>query len=41
MIRKALTVVLVALALAGCGRKGDLEQPEGAKPTYPKTYPTR
>lgn len=40
----ALAVVLaavLALALSACGRKGDLEQPDGAKPTYPRTYPSR
>ena len=40
-MRRLVIIGLVALALAACGRKGDLEQPEGAKPTYPKTYPTR
>lgn len=33
--------IIAGLALAGCGKKGDLEQPENAKPTYPRTYPTR
>ena len=40
-IGAALLAVALALALAGCGKKGELEQPDGAKPTYPKTYPTR
>ena len=41
MIRRIAILAAVALALAACGKKGDLEQREGAKPTYPKTYPTR
>ncbi len=39
----AVTVCLLAaaLALSACGKKGDLEQREGVKPVYPRTYPTR
>lgn len=38
------TVMLVcalglALPLAGCGKKGDLEPPPGKKSEYPRTYP--
>jgi len=40
-MRRALILGFIALALVACGRKGDLEQPPGAKPTFPKTYPTR
>jgi hypothetical protein len=39
----AIFVLLLAaaLALSACGKKGDLEQREGVKPVYPRTYPTR
>lgn len=40
-MRRTLILAALALALAACGKKGDLEQPDGVKPTYPKTYPTR
>ena len=42
MIRRWLTV-LIALAVlagaAGCGKKGDLEDPEDEKVRYPRQYP--
>lgn len=34
-------VLAAALALSACGKKGELEQREGVKPVYPRTYPTR
>ena len=37
MIRSVLMAAALAVALAGCGRKGFPDQPEGA--TYPNTYP--
>ena len=44
-VRRAATVTVcilaAALALSACGKKGDLEQREGVKPVYPRTYPTR
>ncbi len=27
--------------VAACGKRGDLEPPEGQKQTYPRTYPSR
>jgi len=36
-----LALAVASLALAGCGKKGDPEHPDGAKPVYPRTYPTR
>ena len=30
-----------SLALAACGKRGDLEQREDVTPVYPRTYPTR
>lgn len=38
-MRRLALIAAIALALAACGKKGDLEHKEGAKPTYPKTYP--
>ncbi len=35
----ALVVLALALGVAGCGRKGDLEDPEDEKVTYPRQYP--
>ena len=40
-MRKLVLMLAVAAALAACGKKGDPEQPPGAKPTYPKTYPSK
>ena len=31
----------VLVALAGCGKRGPLEQPEGVQTSYPRTYPTK
>ncbi|HVC56195.1 MAG TPA: lipoprotein [Stellaceae bacterium] len=35
----ALVVLVVAVALAGCGRKGPPQPPPGVPNTYPRTYP--
>lgn len=41
-MRAALAVVMLAAALAGCGKRGAPAQPgPAAEITYPKTYPTR
>ncbi len=40
-MRRFVLVAAMAAALGACGKKADLKQPEGVKPTYPKTYPTR
>ncbi|MFN4090845.1 MAG: hypothetical protein ACK4QW_17630 [Alphaproteobacteria bacterium] len=38
----ALAVLLaVGLALGACGKRGNLEPPDGRKPDYPRTYPSR
>lgn len=38
MTRRLLAVLcLAALAASACGKRGDLEQPEGS--SYPRTYP--
>ncbi len=38
--RIAIAVLLVGLALAGCGKKGDPQPPPGVPNTYPRTYPS-
>jgi len=37
-----MLLVLTALAflVTACGKRGDLEHPEDAQPTYPRTYPS-
>lgn len=32
-------LLLIALPLVGCGKKGALEPPPGEPNTYPRTYP--
>lgn len=32
-------LLLAALAVAGCGKKADLELPEGTVDRFPRTYP--
>ena len=39
MSRVAL-VLVVALALTGCGRKGNPQPPPGEQNQYPRTYPS-
>jgi len=39
MMMFVLTVI--AFAVTACGKKGDLEHPDGTQPTYPRTYPTK
>jgi hypothetical protein len=39
--KKALAVVLVALAVAGCGKKGQPSPPPGVPNTYPQNYPAQ
>jgi predicted small lipoprotein YifL len=33
-------VLLIALALTGCGRKGNPQPPPGQQNAYPRTYPS-
>ncbi|MFD2264759.1 lipoprotein [Lacibacterium aquatile] len=40
MIRQATVLLLVALALAACGKKGDLDAPDTKSRTFPRTYPS-
>ena len=35
-----LVICLIALALAGCGKKGNPQAPAGEPDTYPRTYPS-
>ena len=37
---RALTVLLIALSLAGCGKKGAPQPPPDVPNTYPRTYPS-
>ena len=42
MIRHVLTaliVLMLAFNVAGCGKKGNLEDPEDEKIKYPRQYP--
>ena len=32
-------LILIAIPLAACGKKGPLEPPAGVPNTYPQTYP--
>jgi predicted small lipoprotein YifL len=36
---RVIAAALVALALAGCGKKGPPQPPPGVPNTYPQTYP--
>jgi predicted small lipoprotein YifL len=35
-----LTLLLVALAIAGCGKKNPPQAPPGVPNTYPRAYPS-
>jgi predicted small lipoprotein YifL len=37
---RALTVLLIALAVTGCGKKGAPQPPPDVPNTYPRTYPS-
>jgi len=37
---RALAVLMLALALAGCGKKGALQPPPDEPNTYPRSYPS-
>jgi predicted small lipoprotein YifL len=39
-IARVLILVLVAVALAGCGKKGAPQPPPGEPNTFPRTYPS-
>ena len=39
-LSRALAVLLIALALAGCGKKGAPQPPADVPNTYPRTYPS-
>ncbi len=39
-IVRALMLLVVVLALAGCGRKGSPQPPPGEPNTYPRVYPS-
>jgi len=37
---RIMAVLLIAVALAGCGKKGNPRPPPGEPDTYPRTYPS-
>ena len=37
---RIVAVLLIAVALAGCGKKGDPQAPPDEPNTYPRTYPS-
>ena len=39
-LRPGLILLLVALAVAGCGKKGNPQPPADEPNTYPRTYPS-
>ncbi len=39
MIRISVLLLMSALALAACGKKGDLDPPDNKRSTFPRTYP--
>ena len=39
-LSRTLAVLLIALALAGCGKKGNPQPPPGVPDVYPRTYPS-
>jgi predicted small lipoprotein YifL len=40
VIGRALILLLIVLALAGCGKKGAPQPPPDEPNTYPRTYPS-
>jgi predicted small lipoprotein YifL len=40
MVVRGLAVLLIAAALAGCGKKGTPQPPPGVPDTYPRHYPS-
>jgi predicted small lipoprotein YifL len=39
-LSRALAVLLIAIALTGCGKKGNPQPPSDVPNTYPRTYPS-
>jgi predicted small lipoprotein YifL len=37
---RIMAFLLIAVALAGCGKKGNPQPPPGVPDTYPRTYPS-
>jgi len=40
LFSRVALVLLVAVALTGCGRKGNPQPPPGEQNRYPRTYPS-
>ncbi len=39
-VRAGLILLLIGLAVAGCGKKGNPQPPPDEPNTYPRTYPS-
>ena len=37
---RIVALLLIAVALAGCGKKSNPQPPPGVPDTYPRTYPS-
>ena len=37
---RIIALLLIAVALAGCGKKGNPQPPPSVPDTYPRTYPS-
>jgi hypothetical protein len=40
VVNRVLVLFIVALVLAGCGKKGPPQPPPGVPNTFPRTYPS-
>ena len=40
LLRRAVALILLALAVAACAKKSDPSAPSGEPNTYPRSYPS-